>query len=69
MQTLQLKIAQNSVAYVRLAGNGNDPDSIVQLGWIGLRFGLFGLRFGVGTVWFWVGYAGRMAVPATFVLV
>lgn len=69
MQTLQLKIAQNSVAYVRLAANGNVPDSTVRLGWIGLRFGLNALRFGLGTVWFWAGYAGRMAVPATFVLV
>lgn len=69
MQTLQLKIAQNSVAYVRLAANGNDPDSTVRLGWIGLRFGLYALRFGLGTVWFWVEYDGRMAVPATFVLV
>lgn len=52
MQTLQLKIAQNSVAYVRLAANGNDPDSTVRLGWIGLRFGLYALRFGLGIVWF-----------------
>lgn len=48
MQTLQLKIAQNSVAYVRLAASGNDPDSPVRLGWIGLRFGLYALRFGFG---------------------
>lgn len=69
MQTLQLKIAQNSVAYVRLAANGNDPDTIVEYAWVGLGYGLVCS----GLVWvqfgFGVGYAGRMVVPATFVLV
>lgn len=51
MQTLQLKIAQNSVAYVRLAANGNDPDTIVEYAWVGLGYGL--VCSGLGTVWFW----------------